>query len=139
MKIILFLLILSASTIASGDTVKRWTDDKGNVHYGDKKAAEYVEGTETLKIKDTYNQQSYEEGTQRHKETKEFADSLEKDRLKEEEKQREMEEKESSKTSVPAAGGISLVPGRARPLQRNIRHPGDGVGERPVNLPAKKK
>jgi phage/plasmid-associated DNA primase len=139
MKIILFLLILSASTVASGDTVKKWTDEKGKVHYGDKKAAEYVEGTETLKIKDTYNQQSYDEGTQRHKETKKFADSLEKDRLKEEEKKREMEEKESSKTSAPAAGGTSVVPGRARPLQRNIRHPGNGGSERPVNLPAKRK
>jgi hypothetical protein len=50
MKTILFLLILTVSSVATGDTVKKWTDEKGNVHYGDKKAAKYVEGTETLRI-----------------------------------------------------------------------------------------
>jgi hypothetical protein len=139
MKTILFLLILTLSSVATGDTVKKWTDEKGKVHYGDKKAAEYVEGTETLKIKDTFNQQSYDEGMQRHKETKEFADSQEKERLKDEEKQRKMEEKKSSNTSPPAAGGTSAIPGRARSLQRNIGAPGTVIGERPVNLPANRK
>ena len=139
MKTILFFLILTVSSVATGDTVKKWTDEKGNVHYGDKKAAKYVEGTETLRIKDSFDQQSYDEGMQRHKETEEFADSQEKERLKEEKKQREMEEKESSKTSARPAGGTAFAPGRTRPLQKNIHRPDNGVGERPVNLPAKRK
>jgi isoprenylcysteine carboxyl methyltransferase (ICMT) family protein YpbQ len=50
MKIILFVLFLSLSSLANGDTVEKWVDEKGNIHYGDKKAAEDIKGSETLKV-----------------------------------------------------------------------------------------
>jgi hypothetical protein len=136
MKIILFLLILSASTLASVDTVKKWTDEKGKVHYGDIEAAEDVKKVETLKIEDTYDQQSYEEGIQRHKETEKFGDQYEKERLAEEKrKQEEADSKPSS--AAPPAGGTAVIPARNRSLRNDPRRPGSGVGERPINLPAK--
>jgi hypothetical protein len=138
MKTILFLLILTLSSVATGDTVKKWTDETGKVHYGDKKSAEHVKGTETLRIKDTFDQQSYDEGIERHRETAEFADKQEKERLKEEEKQRGMEEKENEKKSSPSArpGGTAVVP---NPVVRSLpipNRPSQPVN-RPVQLPAK--
>lgn len=136
MKIILFLLILTVSSVATGDIVKKWIDEKGKVHYGDEKASKNVKGSETLIIEDTYDQQSYEEGLQRHNETEKLADEFEKERLAEEEK-RETEEKTSPKTSAPANSGTAVVPGITRSLKNNPRRPGNNIGERPVNLPAK--
>jgi len=137
MKTILFLLILTVSSVATGDTVKKWTDESGIVHYGDEKAAEYVKGTKTLKIQDTYDQQSYDDGMERHKETAEFADKAEKERLSEEAKNREDKEKENEKKPSPPArsGGTAVAP---NPVVRSLpipNRPSQPVN-RPVQLPA---
>ena len=136
MNLHIFLLTLAISMPAGADSVKKWTDEKGNVHYGDKKAAEYAEGTETLEIKDSFNQQSYEEGVVRHKETKELADSLEKERLKEEEKLKAEEARDVK--APPKSGRTSLNPPLRRADAHRNRLPGPGNGGRPVQLPAKK-
>jgi hypothetical protein len=136
MKIIFFLLILSVTSAATGDVVKKWTDEKGQVHYGDKKAAEDVKGAKTIKIEDTFDQQSYEEGIQRHQETEEIADDLEKQRIQEEEKQRELEQSKPS-APPPAAGRTTIInPPVGYPAYRN-RPPGNLNPARPVQLPAK--
>lgn len=114
MKLLIFLLTLSLSIAATADTVKKWTDANGNVHYGDKKAAEYVKGTETLKIRDTYNQQSYEEGVERHKENKPVSHPPSSDR-----------------TTI-----INPPVRRAEPYRNRPSAPGNGT--RPVQLPAKR-
>jgi hypothetical protein len=138
MKTILFLLILTVSSVATGGTVEKWTDEQGRVHYGDKKAAKNIKGTETLKIEDTFDQQSYEEGMERHRETAEFADKQEKERLAEEAKHKEEEKKENEKKSSPPArpGGTAVVP---NPVVRSLpipNRPSQPVN-RPVQLPAK--
>ena len=137
MKILLFFLFLSLSSLATADTVKKWTDERGNVHYGDKEAAEDIKGTETLKIKDTYDQQSYNEGMQRHKDTEKFADQYEKERLAEEKQKQEEADSKPSSTARPA-GGTAVIPARSRPKLNDPRRPGHGIGEKPVNLPAKR-
>ena len=137
MKIILFLLILSASTVASGDTVKKWTDEKGKVHYGDKKAAENIKGSETLIIEDTYDQQSYDEGIQRHKETEKFADQYEKERLAEEKRKQEEADSKPSSRSPPAGGTAVRFPvGEKHPRKRKDNDPSESSRPPPKQLPA---
>ena len=138
MKIILFFLFLSLSSLATADTVKKWTDEQGNVHYGDIKASKDIKKTETLEIKDTYDPQAYEEGIQRHKDTKEFGDQYEKERLSEE-KQKQEEAASKPSSTAPPAGRTAVIPARNRSLLKDPRYPGSGINERPVNLPAKRK
>ena len=135
MKLHIFLLSLLFSTSAAADTVQKWTDEKGVVHYGDQKAAELVKKTETLEIKDTYDQQAYEEGMERHKETEEIANELEQERIKEEEEQRKTEEAEKSSSRQAPAGGIAGSPYRGRPLRERDNRP--VPVNRPAQLPAK--
>jgi hypothetical protein len=65
----------------SADTIQKWTDQNGIVHYGDFYSAKNAEKSETLKINNTFDQQSYDEGIQRHKDTKELSDKLEKEQV----------------------------------------------------------
>ncbi|MEA1890051.1 MAG: DUF4124 domain-containing protein [Pseudomonadota bacterium] len=137
MKTILLLLILTASSVATGDVVKKWVDEKGKVHYGDKKAAEHVKESETLKIENTFDQQSFEEGEERHEETEEFADELEKERLAEEAERKEKEENEKKSSPPVRSGGTAVVPNpvlRSLPIPNRPSRPVN----RPVQLPAKK-
>jgi hypothetical protein len=136
MKSILFLLILTLSFIAYGDTVRKWVDEKGVVHYSDGEAAENIKGAETLKLENTFDQEAYEEGIKRHEETEKFAEEYEKERLKEEE-EREKIEQETVKPMAPATGGTSVAPDRNRPIQIKSLVPGNSIGNRPVTLPAK--
>ena len=134
MKTLFCLLILTLSSVASGDTVKKWVDEKGVVHYSDGEAAENVKA-ETLKIENTYDQEAYEEGLKRHEETEQFADEYEKERLTEE-KRRETEESEEAKPSAAATGGTAVSPYRYRPPQKRPLPPDGNIPERPVTLPA---
>lgn len=134
MKTLFCLLILTLSSVASGDTVKKWVDEKGVVHYSDGEAAENVKA-ETLKIENTYDQEAYEEGIKRHEETEQFADEYEKERLTEE-KRRETEESQNPKPPAPATGGTAVSPYRYRPPQKIPFPPAGNIPERPVTLPA---
>ena len=136
MKGILFLLILTLSSIANGDTVRKWVDEKGVVHYSDGEAAENIKGAETLKLENTFDQDAYEEGLKRHQETEKFADEYERERIKEEQERAKIEQ-EKVKPVAPATGGTAVAPYRNRPNQRRPERPVDNVGGRPVTLPAK--
>jgi hypothetical protein len=135
MKSHIFLLTLFLPMAATADSVNKWIDDQGKVHYGDKKAVEHIEGTKTIKIQDTYDQQSYEEGIERHKETSKIADDLEKERLQEEKLKAEENE---SKSSVPARpGGTAVAPNlstRTLPIADRPLLP----GHKPARLPVRK-
>jgi len=131
MKSHILLLALTLSIAATADTIKKWTDEKGNVHYGDKKAAEYVKESETLEIKDTYDQQSYNEGMERHKENIEIGDTLEKERISEESKRKEEEENEKKSSPPARSGGTAVAP---NPVVRSLPIP--NRPSRPVNRPA---
>lgn len=136
MKSYFFLLTLALSMAAAADTVEKWTDEKGVVHYGDKKAAEYVKGSETLKIQDTYDQQSYNEGMERHKETLEIGNTLENQRITEDTKRKEDEDSEKASRPPVRAGRTAVVPNpviRSMPIPNRPSRPVN----RPVQLPAK--
>jgi len=136
MKSYFFLLTLTLSLAATADTIKKWTDEKGVIHYSDKKSAEHVKGSETLEIQDTYDQQSYDEGIDRHKENIEIGDTLEKERITEETKRKEEEESEKVSSPPVRAGRTAVVP---NPVIRSLpipNRPSQPVN-RPVQLPAK--
>ena len=136
MKTILFLMF-SLSSITTAEPIKKWVDANGKVHYGDKKAAAYVKGTETLEIRDTYDQQSHDEGVQRHKENKIIGDKLEKERIAEEEKRQAEENKPVS--HAPSSGRTTILhPPVRRAEPYHNRPSGLGNGTRPVQLPAKR-
>lgn len=109
MKFLTILAIFFLSSAALAGEVKKWTDENGNVHYGDPGAAQDVKGSETLQITDTYDQDSYNEGLKRHNETQRFADSLENERLAEEKKKLKTEKKPSSSTARKPARAFPRV------------------------------
>ncbi|MCK5360358.1 MAG: DUF4124 domain-containing protein [Gammaproteobacteria bacterium] len=134
MKPVILFLALFISITTNADTVKKWTDDQGNVHYGDQKAAKYVKGTKTLEIKDTYDQEAYDEGIERHKETEEIGDQLEKERIVEEEKRKEEENEPVS--PPPSSGRTTIINPSVISNQPYRNRPGlPTVNPRPVQLP----
>ena len=100
-------------------------------------SGEVVEANEVLAdAPETINQDAYEEGLKRHRETEKFADEYERERLKEEEERARIEQ-ETIKPVAPATGGTAVAPYRNRPVQKKPDLPLDNVGGRPVTLPEK--
>ena len=144
MKILCFFLFFTLPFAATAETVKKWVDEKGIVHYGDKKAAATVKDAKTLKIEDTFDENAYEEGMQRHRETEAL--------VKEYEEERAQQEKvaDEEKTADKSVENNRLTPGRtvAQPSYRSRPNPigrplpggkpGQGANSRPSTLPARK-
>jgi hypothetical protein len=134
MKIFIFLITLALSATSTADTIKKWTDKDGTVHYGDQEAAENVDKAKSLNIDDTFDQQAYEEGVERHKEVEEFGDKLEKSRI--EEAKQEAEEERLNRPA-PVAGRTTII---NPTLSYGVpyRYPSRGYGNigHPVQLPA---
>lgn len=126
MKIILYALLVSLPVISSADTVNKWTGKDGKTHYGDKMAAKHVKGKDALNIQDTYDQQSYDEGVQRHNETEKYGNKLEKERV--------TEEKELEKEKRKAANDSKSAPRNDAYGRRIPRH--KVKPSKPVKLPA---
>lgn len=144
MKILFLFLCFTLPFAATAETVKKWVDEKGIVHYGDKKAAATVKDAKTLKIEDTFDAKAYQEGLQRHRETEAL--------VKEYEDERAQQEKvdDEEKAADNAAQNKRLTPGetlaqpryrsRPNPIGRPLpgSKPGQGNNSRPVTLPARK-
>lgn len=136
MKLLILLFTLSLTIAASADTIQKWTDKNGIVHYGDIYSADYVERSETLKINNSFNQQSYDEGMQRHKDTIDLSDKLEKERITEE-KKREAEKKPVAR-APNSRQARRTVPQKI--IEPNLKNPSRPVNrDRPAQLPAKQK
>ena len=69
MKLILLLLIVAISSTAQAETVKKWIDEQGRIHYGNSNAAS---DAETVEIMDTFDEKAYQEGVQRYEEMETF-------------------------------------------------------------------
>lgn len=144
MKFLFLFLFFTVPFAATAETVKKWVDEKGIVHYGDKKAAATVKDAKTLQIEDTFDEKAYEEGLQRHRETEAL--------VKEYEEERAEQEKvaDEEKTTDNAVEKNRLTPGEtlAQPSYRKRPNPigrpqpgsrpGQGNNSRPVTLPARK-
>lgn len=144
MKILFLFLCFTLPFAATAETVKKWVDEKGIVHYGDKKAAATVKDAKTLKIEDTFDAKAYEEGLQRHRETEAL--------VKEYEEERAQQEKvaDEEKTADKEVENKRLSPGdtlaqpsyrsRPNPIGRPALggKPGQGGNSRPATLPARK-
>lgn len=81
------MLVVSSPAIAAD--IKKWIDSEGRTHYGDKPADVDPDYVETLKIEDTFDQQAYDEATERNEAREQ--------RLKESDKENEKAEKEAAK------------------------------------------
>lgn len=134
MKIIIILLSLCVSMITMADTIKKWTDKDGVVHYGDPEAAEHIKGTTTLKLEDSFDEQAYQEGVERHKEVKDFGDKMEKEREAEE---KQKAEEERLNRPPPALNRTTII-NPTLTYGTPYRYPrgGSGIIDLPVQLPA---
>jgi len=126
MKTILFLIMFSLSSYATAEPIKKWVDEAGKVHYGNTKSEKYIDSAETLKIRDTYNQKSYEEGIKRHKETEILGQQYEKERLADEEEKKKIEKKEEAnkeRKSAQRAARDSAARPNSRPVSPMLKKP----------------
>ena len=90
MKSLLLTLILVASSQAIAGDIQKWVDGEGVTHYGDKPASADQSNVETLTIEDSFDQQAYDEATERN-------DAREQ-RLSESDKENRKTEKEATKS-----------------------------------------
>ena len=106
MKLALVFIFSMVPIIASAEEVNKWVDDKGKVHYGNVPPATEAMPVKKLEIKETFDQKEYEKAKQRHVETEQFGEELEKERKADEERKskEETERKASIKQPPPLAG-----------------------------------
>lgn len=106
-KLFLIFAILFAPVLQA-DEIKKWIDDDGVVHYGDKKAdtGDAVE-VEKFKADDSFDQKSYDDAMQRNAETEKSLDEYQKER--EEKEKREREEAAMNRPVAPPSGGTTVI------------------------------
>ena len=144
MKILFLFLCFTLPFAATAETVKKWVDEKGIVHYGDKKAAATVKDAKTLKIEDTFDAKAYEEGLQRHRETEALVKEYEDERAQQEKVDVEEKAADSAVQNNRLTPGETLARpsyrGRPNPIGRPLpgSKPGQGNNSRPSTLPAGK-
>lgn len=144
MKILFLFLCFTLPFAATAETVKKWVDEKGIVHYGDKKAAATVKDAKTLKIEDTFDAKAYEEGLQRHRETEALVKEYEDERAQQEKVDVEEKAADSAVQNKRLTPGETLARpsyrGRPNPIGRPPpgSKPGQGNNSRPSTLPAGK-
>lgn len=64
-KLTFFLFLLASNTVAA-DTIQKWTDDSGRVHYGDSAPASDVTQGRSLEIQNTFDPVAYEQAVKRN-------------------------------------------------------------------------
>lgn len=104
--VLAFLLVVSP--LVTADTVHKWIDEKGQVHYGTEAPDDPSRRVETLRIENTFDQQAYEEAVQRNAETEEALREYEDERAAREE-QRAGEEADQDQQRRPPAGRRGLT------------------------------
>lgn len=66
MRMLTFILYFLASNAIAADTIQKWTDDSGRVHYGDSLPASDVTQSKSLEIQNTYDPVAYEQAVKRN-------------------------------------------------------------------------
>jgi len=144
MKILFLFLFFTVPLAATAETVKKWVDEKGIVHYGDRKAAAAVKDAETLKIEDTFDANAYEEGLERHRETEALVKEYEDERAEQEKVADEEKTNDNAVEKNRATPGETVAQptyrSRPNPIGRQPpgSKPGQGGNTRPATLPARK-
>lgn len=108
MRSALLTSLLVVSPLVTADTVHKWIDEKGQVHYGTEAPDDPSRRVETLRIENTFDQQAYEEAVQRNAETEEALREYEDERAAREE-QRAGEEADQDQQRRPPAGRRGLT------------------------------
>jgi hypothetical protein len=76
MRLLLILLLTIVSSIAASDEISKWVDDKGKVHYGNVPPGIDAEPVEKLLIRDTFDQEVYDEAKKRSIESQQAQDDI---------------------------------------------------------------
>lgn len=66
MRKLMFLLFFLASNTITADTIQKWMDDSGRVHYGDSAPASDVTQGRSLEIQNTFDPVAYEQAVKRN-------------------------------------------------------------------------
>ena len=137
-KLFLIFAILIAPMVQA-EEIKKWIDENGQVHYGDKKAVtDNAVEVEKLKVDDTFDQQSYDDAMQRNAETEKALEEYQQER--DVQAQREREEAAMNRPIAPPSGGTTVIyPPAVYTDPRYRNRPGTGIGNRPsrpATLPA---
>ena len=89
MRIITLIVFLLACKCCFSDTIQKWTDESGHVHYGDRPPAATSHKIEQLEIESSFDPVAYERAMQRNSEIEAEVmriESREKERAKRAEK-----------------------------------------------------
>lgn len=66
MRKLTFLLLFLASNTIAADTIQKWMDDSGQVHYGDSVPASNLSQSRPLEIQNTFDPVAYEQAVKRN-------------------------------------------------------------------------
>lgn len=89
MRIVALIVFLLASKCSFSDTIQKWTDESGHVHYGDRPPSATPHKIERLKIENNFDPVAYERAMKRYSELEAEVmriESREKERAKRAEK-----------------------------------------------------
>jgi len=68
MKVLTALVILLACNNSFSDTIQKWTDESGQVHYGDNPPLASSHQIEQLEIEDSFDPEAYDQANKRNSE-----------------------------------------------------------------------
>ena len=119
MRFLLLFLFATVSSIAAGDEIQKWVDDTGKVHYGNVPPVVDAEPVKKLKIRNTFDQDVYEEAYKRSIELQQTQSDIDKwrkaeasQKSKEELKQKVYRESFTNKPYIviPSSNPNSRIP-----------------------------
>lgn len=76
MRLLLILLLTIVSSIAASDEITKWVDDKGKVHYGNVPPGRDAGPVKKLLIRNTFDQQVYDEAKKRSIDSQQAQDDI---------------------------------------------------------------
>ena len=113
MRVVILFALVFLSFVSTADEIQKWVDDSGRIHYGNVPPPNDAEGVQKLDIPDSYDEDAYEAGQERLRETELELEQYEREREEEEErKAKEEAERKANIKQPPAFAGprINLPP-----------------------------
>jgi hypothetical protein len=105
-RLVFAIVLFLSANVTIGDEITRWVDSSGRVHYGNVPPPGSARGVQTLDVPDSFDEEAYEAGQQRLRETEVELEQYEREREAEEErKAREEAERKANIRQPPAFAG----------------------------------
>lgn len=77
MREFIFILFLLTSDTVAADTIQKWIDDSGQIHYGDSTPPSNATRSRSLDIQNTFDPVAYEQAVKRNRELNKKINELE--------------------------------------------------------------